>query len=296
LFFIVRHERIHQNLKIETLFQALGVTAIILSIIGITQWLTGAGLPIPWDIERRVTSVFDYPNALGLFLGPIIIMSVLNHFSDDRNETKVPVKFFWTVVATCSSIAIFLAQSEAAIVSVIATLLIAGFLYRKTRLLSLCFLGLSILCTLLYPPLFQKLTLQDYSGQVRLTQWNETINLLQDHWLLGVGLSGYPAALEPHHQATHLEIFQYPHNLVLNIWVELGLLGLIACLLLLWQVLSTVSRLPSTPIAFFALLQMIIHGLVDVPFLKNDLAVLTFLLLAIIFSYAHPRVPATTSR
>lgn len=139
--------------------------------------------------------------------------------------------------------------------------------------------ALSIVISLLFPPLFQKLTLQDYSGSVRLSQWSETIDMLQDHWLLGAGLSGYQTVFKPYHQATHLEIFQYPHNILLNIWVELGLLGLIAVGLLSWHVLRA-----EPSIAIFALLQMIIHGLVDVPYFKNDLAFLTWIFLAIILT------------
>ncbi|MCR4313981.1 MAG: O-antigen ligase family protein, partial [Candidatus Uhrbacteria bacterium] len=329
LFFVVRHELNHNNLTAEKLFEALGVTAIILSVVGVMQWLTGTGLPIPWDIERRVTSVFDYPNALGLFLGPVVVIGAVTLLSPflarqslgdggrsvASDGAKAPMKLLWGATVLLSSIAIILAQSEAAIVSVIATLLIAGFLYRKTRVLSLSLVVLSIVTTLLFPPLFQKLTLQDYSGQVRLSQWSETIVMLQDHWLLGAGLSGYPTVFDPYHQATHLEIFQYPHNVVLNIWVELGVLGLVAFGLLAYQVvvllrgsqrptkqsfhskIASVASLPRNDeaIAILALLQMTIHGLVDVPYFKNDLAILTWILLAIVLTYARSTTPTTSS-
>lgn len=343
LFFVIRHELQHGGLNESSLFKALGLTAIVLSLVAIFQWLTGAGLPIPWDIERRVTSVFDYPNALGLSLGPILIIGVLSlcrnggwrgawlwsASADERlrvehrqslHRARTRREFiFWFIVVLLSSIAIVLAQSEAAIVSVVATLLLAGFLHKKTRIFSSSLIVLFILLILLVPPLASKLTLQDYSGQVRLSQWSETSDMLEDRWLLGAGLSGYPTIFEPYHQATHLEIFQYPHNIVLNIWVELGLLGLIAFTILAWQVVLTTwrrlhpslklraagkpaattsstfppSNLPT--IAFFALLQMTIHGLVDVPYFKNDLALLTWILLAFVFAYARPTTPATPS-
>jgi putative inorganic carbon (hco3(-)) transporter len=333
LFFVIRHELTatkSQNTNTSygafvssKIFQALGVSALILSLVAITQWLTGAGLPIPWDIERRVTSVFDYPNALGLFLGPIVMIAIMQFLTppnpplerrgDLPNSSplhKGRSRGVWLIVAIISSIALVLAQSEAAIVSVVATLLIAGFLHQKTRVISSSLLLFFILLLFLLPPLFQKLTLQDYSGSVRLSQWSETFDMLGDHWLLGAGLSGYPTVFEPYHRATHLEIFQYPHNIVLNIWVELGVLGVIAVALLAWQVIvssrPTLSerqrvegerRDPSTSlgmtqtIAFLALLQMSIHGLVDVPYFKNDLSILTWILLAIFFSYARHTPP-----
>jgi O-antigen ligase len=125
--------------------------------------------------------------------------------------------------------------------------------------------------------------LQDYSGGVRLSQWGETAMLLRDHALFGVGLGGYPAALAPYHTDVQYEIFQYPHNLFLNQWVELGMLGVVALVWLivaggreLWRDHSVVTMASGA-----ALVTMVIHGLVDVPFYKNDLAVLTALLLGI---------------
>ena len=306
LFLVVRYELTTENsLNIKLppghfmstrLFQSLGVSAIILSVIAIAQWLTGAGIPIPWDIERRVTSVFEYPNALGLFLGPIVVIGILSHLSGVQ---KTPKNIFWMTVAFFSSTAIILAQSEAAIVSVIATILLASILNKKTRVVSSSLFVLLVFLVLLVPPLGTKLTLQDYSGGVRLSQWSETADMLKDHWFLGAGLGGYPTALKPYHQATHLEIFQYPHNLLLNIWVELGVLGLIAFALLSWRVLRHVSTTynlqPPVLIPFLALLQMTIHGLVDVPYFKNDLAVMTWILLAILIAYARPSAPTTSS-
>ncbi len=283
LFFIVRYELIRSSITAEDLFKSLGLTALILSLVAIVQWITGAGLPIPWDIERRVTSVFDYPNALGLFLGPIVIIGAMH----TRRLTKDVSTWFWPTVTILSLIATTLAQSEAAIVAIIATLLLAGLVNKKTRRLTVAgtlVVGALVLLSPWRADVVGKLTLQDYSGQVRLSQWSETVDLLQDHWLLGTGLSGYPTALEPYHRATHYEIFQYPHNIVLNIWVELGLLGLIAVALLGWQLLVRGRSIKPASLAgyaaFFALIEIAIHGLVDVPYLKNDLAILTWLLIA----------------
>jgi putative inorganic carbon (hco3(-)) transporter len=318
LFLVVRYElttnSANQNFSYEKLssklFTALGLTALVISLVAIVQFITGVGIPIPWDIERRVTSIFDYPNALGLFLGPIVVIAImslreaggdeailrrtkglLRSLALPRNDTRL----FWLPVGILSFIAILLAQSEAAIVAVVATLFLAGIAHKKTRVVAASGFIVVLALSLLIPLAREKILLQDYSGQVRLSQWSETIDMLGDHWLLGTGLSGYPTTFEPYHEATHLEIFQYPHNIFLNIWVELGLLGLVAFAWLAFQTLSTVYRLPSVPIAFFALLQITIHGLVDVPYFKNDLAILTWILLAIIFSYDRLSTSTTSS-
>lgn len=265
-------------------FLALGVSAAILSLFGILQYATGLGIPTPWDIELRVTSLFDYPNALGLFLAPLLSYGIVQLFQK-RDST------FWLGVSSLSLVAILLSQTEAALVAIPAALFIAMWLSPlsakvKNVLIPTVLITTTVLIAFV-PIVREKLLLQDYSGQVRISQWQETANLVLDRPLFGSGLNGYALALVPYHNAQQYEIFQYPHNFFLNIWVELGLLGLVAFFWLTVLVLrSTFSALrTSHSLAIFtALLTMTIHGLVDVPYFKNDLAIMTWILIAAFFT------------
>lgn len=284
LFFIFRYELQAKTLNQHQIFLAFGVSALAISLFALFQYATGYGLPIPWDIERRITSVFNYPNAVGLFLGPIVIIGIL--------QSHTAHKRFWQATTLLSLMSILLAKSEAALVAIIATLILAGLWKKRTRLSTISILIIGGLLTWISPWknfALEKLTLQDYSGSVRISQWTETATMLQEHWLLGAGLSGYPTVFEPFHLATHLEIFQYPHNILLNIWVELGLLGVIAMGILAFTVWQT-RKHNATLIPLLVLTQMSIHGLVDVPYFKNDLAIMTWIFLAIIFAYAGTSV------
>jgi len=276
--------------------KALSISAIAISIFAIAQYLTGTGIPTPWDIELRVTSFFDYPNALGLFLAPIIsLTAILFILHPERSRGISRILSILTIIL--GLIAITLSQTEAALVAiptaVIITLLISG-ISKKSKLILLVLSVLLVLCSLLIPTTKEKLLLQDYSGQVRISQWTETVELIKEKPFFGAGLNGYPTALEPHHNSTLYEIFQYPHNIFLNTWVELGLIGLITLFwfgyLILKQTISTPRRdllektSPNVEVVtlalFAALLTIAIHGLVDVPYFKNDLSILTWILLA----------------
>ncbi|MCA9389730.1 MAG: hypothetical protein KC585_03955, partial [Candidatus Magasanikbacteria bacterium] len=68
---------------------------------------------------------------------------------------------------------------------------------------------------------------------------------------------------------------QYPHNIILNFWVETGLAGLLA---FFWIVFAWLKKKEAMLLPLVALL---IHGLVDVPYFKNDLAIVFFLVLAL---------------
>jgi putative inorganic carbon (hco3(-)) transporter len=268
-----------------SVFKAIGVTAAILSIFAIIQYVTGFGIPTPWDIELRVTSLFDYPNALGLFLAPMLSYGLVQY-------AQKKDRAFWAGISALSFIAILLSRTEAALVAIPAALFIAMLLsplsIKIKNVLTASTLLTATLAIALIPTVQEKLLLQDYSGLVRQSQWTETSLLVQDHLLLGVGLNSYPAALAPYHNATQYEIFQYPHNIFLNVWTELGILGLIAFFWLAWLVFKNVRTRQlnnSLTLAIFtALLTMTIHGLVDVPYFKNDLSVLTWIFIAAFFA------------
>ena len=95
--------------------------------------------------------------------------------------------------------------------------------------------------------------------------------------LLGVGLSAYPSAILPYHKATWMEVFQYPHNIFLNLWSEVGMLGILAFgwIVVTWIKTTTRDRRVSS---ITVLLAIMVHGLVDVPYFKNDLAVMFWMM------------------
>ena len=95
-----------------------------------------------------------------------------------------------------------------------------------------------------------------------------------------------------------MEIYLYPHNIFLNFWSELGILGALIFdwLIVKYLIISlglflfnkkikqnSVNRYLALGL-FSAMIVILVHGLVDVPFFKNDLAALFFILLALLGS------------
>ncbi len=286
LFLAMRDRLTKEDFRIA--LHALGITACLLGIFGVFQWITGLGLPIPYDFTRRITSVFTYPNAYGLFVTPVAALFGVLAWQE-KNKAYAGLAAFLTLT-------LLLSQTEAGIVALlgVAGLFISAQL--KTQRAKMAFSALCvaiITAALLFPFSQSKLLLQDYSGLVRRSQWQETAALLQDHPVFGVGFNAYPVALEPYHTDALYEIFQYPHNLFLNAWAEAGIVNVIFILILLGATLYAFvksSKGEQLVLATsLALLAMFIHGLVDVPFYKNDLAVLTAFLFAILASIQGSR-------
>jgi putative inorganic carbon (hco3(-)) transporter len=63
--------------ELRSTLRALFISAVVISILGILQYWTHLYLPLRfwgYGLEvKRITSVFEYPNALALYLGPLVV-------------------------------------------------------------------------------------------------------------------------------------------------------------------------------------------------------------------------------
>lgn len=300
LFFVAASGIVRTRQSFERAALALGVTALYISVFAIIQKLTNGWL-VPYDYwyrgeGPRVTSFYSYPNAIGLFVGPIIALgfgygtaALRQLVTGARTAPVVARLVFWLSVITCGLLAILFAHSDGALVGLAAAAVVFGLLTPRLRVATAGLLvagGVAVAVWGLPSSVTDILLLRDWSGQVRRSVWSESVQLLQDHWLLGAGLAGYQTALVPYHHATYLEIFLYPHNIVLNFWSELGAAGVLAVLGLFGHgAVYGLRRLrrasPGERLllagALATLTTFAVHGLVDAPYFKNDLAVLWWL-------------------
>lgn len=326
LLFILLFNVFQEKKDWQRILYALLLSTLAVSSFAIVQKISGIGIANPfWEAAetRRVVSFFGYPNALGLYLAPIIMvlsgwlfsLSWQNIFDRWRQKALIACGIFSALLA------IYFARSDGALVAVAA----AGFVFLLLAARWTRWVALAAALTLagffyLFPPsldLSDKFSLRDLSGEIRRQQWRETSDLLRDGRLLsGAGLNNYQAAVAPYHQDgiffnadripdfhvvtwasstlrekywQPVEIYLYPHNIFLNFWTELGLLGLLLFVWLMakhlvfcWQATRTPdpgSRYLALGLAG-AMIAILVQGLVDVPYFKNDLAALFWIILA----------------
>ncbi|HOC96265.1 MAG TPA: O-antigen ligase family protein [bacterium] len=299
LFFIILINRLKTKQDLNLIIDVLGLSTIYLSIYAIFQKITGVGIsqsdPL-WTAKatRRVTSVFEYPNALGLYIAPIVSLYIGKFIAFIKNKKLRKNKFlliFNLAVIILGILSIIFAKSEGALVAVIASIIFILFLYTKDKL-NFVFAFIILITILFFIPSTQKILnnkilLNDYSGKIRYQMWVETKNMLKDNFLFGAGLNNYQNKIQPYKLNKNYETFLFPHNIFLNFWSELGFFGLIIFLIIFYiffkkcYLLKDKNKTLSIAISA-SMFALIIHGLVDVPFFKNDLSLLFWTIISLI--------------
>lgn len=300
LFFLVFVNIIKAKKDLNLIFTALGFSALYISLFALWQKIAGQGAEslISWSGQKvlRATSVFEYPNAAGLYLAPVILL--LTGWASAVKKKKILL--YCCIVVLLSFLAIIFAKSEGAFLGILAGLLFAGMTIKDARKFTLAGLTVFIILILFFAPLknylWQKATFSDFSGQIRKEMWGETWQMLKQKPLFGAGLSGYQKAAAPYHKKSYIEIYLYPHSIFLNFWSELGLLGLFVFFWIIAKFFKSgfsnfAIKQPNNLTIFVlaAMIALLTHGLFDVPYFKNDLSVLFWLIIGLmeINNYAH---------
>jgi len=274
LFFIVI---INVKPRFSAVLKAFGWSAVFISLVALAQYFSGYGIPVPWNVrgaEFRLTSVYDYPNAVGLYLTPIIVLFISQIVIVRKNV------YFSLLVIVFSLLAVLGAKTEGAILAIVVSLFFLGF-FSKWKKIFMGGLVVGIALIFIVPAFREAVTFQDTSGDVRLALWQGTWNLIKDRPLFGAGLASFQEIYPQYKLAKHVEALLYPHNIFLDFWVELGLFGIIW---LLWVqgkfFLNNWRAGKPRNIALMAMmLAILIYGLVDVTYFKNDLAVVFWIIL-----------------
>ena len=274
--------------QLGKLLQGFFVAGIVVSVLTELAFLFALAVHRPKLVEEPVYVLYNTPNATGLFLGPLVAIAAALVLYGDRRERGLGLLF---IVVGAPALAV--SFSRGAWLGVLAALVLLAIVNaRRTVLLG----GVALVSALaLAVPAVRTRLAHEFnpsdpynSVNSRVAVWKATIQMLAHRPLFGGGLSGFHEAIAPYKQpGGYSEQLLYPHNTFLTFWTETGLLGLLAFLWLLVDVGRRSYRAirAHTPqhayhVAFaVAWVTILVHGQLDVPILKNDLAWLTMALL-----------------
>jgi O-antigen ligase len=244
--------------------------------------------------------IYTTANALALFLGPILAVGAsIALYSTERFVRVVAIAFL--VIAVLGMLLTFSRGGYLAMAAVGIGLAIS----HPRRWTLLAGEAVAAIVLFLLPPIrhrvlleFQNVNGTTFFGRAgRIELWKATLQMLRQHVVFGAGLSGFADRIGPYWNATHPERFIDPHNIVLNLWSETGLLGLAAFAWILvvgfmvawrgWHESAPAWR-PLELGVLLALVAIVVHGLVDVPYFKNDLSLQFWALIGVAYAGANP--------
>jgi putative inorganic carbon (HCO3(-)) transporter len=140
------------------------------------------------------------------------------------------------------------------------------------------------------------------SSLLRVSIWESSLRMLADHPIFGVGPDQFLNQFQAHYITPDLQqesFTAHPHNLILDYWLSLGIMGLLILVWLLWryfrEAIGAVRNLARGPgpgpgrdpanwahralaLGLLAgMLDFLLHGLVDNSYFLMDLALIFWL-------------------
>ncbi|MBI5733527.1 MAG: O-antigen ligase family protein [Candidatus Kerfeldbacteria bacterium] len=254
----------------------------------------------------RIYGWYDSPNVLAMFLVPILLLTGLCSLTNVfKINLTVAQKVIWWLGIGIMFLALAGSNSYTGLISLIASLAIFILLTKFNRPKFTVGLGVGLLLlNLLLPVVFVKYNYwfplshrndkyQVTSGQVRLVLWREALEVVRLKPILGLGLGEWqpyflqqimPRLPEAKQSGLAIELYYaslFPHNLLLTTWLYLGLGGVVALAGLIIKACLAAGNRKNLIIPLTLLFSILVQGLVDTPWFKNDLAIMVWLLFSV---------------
>jgi O-antigen ligase len=290
---------------LPALADALIMGAVAVAVLGLYQYVFTNYVEATEGV-RRILSVYDSPNHLGLFLGRVVPVALCvaafgGPWSRSRlSGSSAARRLLYAVALVPILLCLYLTYSRAAwLLGLPAALLFIGLLRGpRARLLVLAVLALAAVAVipLVRTPRFASLfDFHDSTSFLRVVLWLGALNMIRAHSLWGVGIGNfvgqYPHYMLP--QAWREPVLYHPHDVLLEFWTVFGLPGVVALVGLVGTFfragLAHYRRLADKPMLAALMLGLLAsmvdclaHGLVDAAYVLMDLAFVFMLSLAMV--------------
>jgi len=319
VYFFVLYRTIKTREDIQIVIYLYVASAFLLSMIGLFQAVSGHYL----TIDSRVSGPFCSANYLAMYIAPALVfvcVRILQTFihktfeSASTRWTSLERRIYLSGIVSILFVAIILTQSYGGIIGVFMTIffyiiyerykaknkLTKVFLTKLIAFITVVILLGAGLVAILNTEKFQNLVKVDEHTSIatRLEIWQVGLKLIEENPVLGIGLGEYEnnykkraselLGHEPYEQNR-----LHSHNLYMETWLNAGFFGLVAFLWLLVLIFIHIKKtlrflsveLRQIMVAVsMMLVYILLHGVVDVQFWKNDLALVFWLVVAIVFS------------
>jgi O-antigen ligase len=316
-FFVVLIPVLRDRDDVRRLLGALVAGAALAALVALT--LIPFGAVVTEVFPPRVRGTFGSPNNLALVLeraAPVALALALAAGTSTLVSRRccwgwgrvASARGFWLLALAVLLVVLVLTWSRGAWLGALVGLAVAarplwarvGFRRRITAVgFSIAALAGIVLVTGV-DRIGQLLRIGDSGAVSRLAIWDSAWRMGVENWLFGVGpdnfLTHYREFMRP--EAWREPNISHPHNLVLDAWVSMGVIGLaalIGVLVLFWRDWWRIRRAGaggSDPLAFGlagAMAAALVHGLVDHAYYLPELAAAFWIIIGSTVSLALDR-------
>lgn len=276
--------------RARLLLAGLGVSGAVAALLNAANTARALATHSFDDVTPPVV-IYNSANDVALYLEPLAALALaIALFAEKPRDRQVAAALY-----ALYAVAIGLSFSRAGWLTLALLSIVVALFHRRGWLAAAGAAAVSALAFaasgFVRRRVLVELDPQDPRNTINLRQalWRTSLNMLEHRPLFGGGLNGFQAAIQPYKSGGYGENLIYPHNLVLNFWSETGLIGLAGFVLVLVQALRAVRRgLAAGPWpravavgTLGAVLAVLVHGLVDAPYFKNDLALAFWAILGV---------------
>ncbi|HEX9116801.1 MAG TPA: O-antigen ligase family protein [Anaerolineae bacterium] len=275
---------------------------VLVSLIGLWQLATGQGRI---DVEGvwRVRGLYGSPNNLALVLDRGVPIALAIAFFGQTGTVR---RWCYGIAAAVMAVACVATFSKGALLlglpAGIGVVVIGGAWRARSRwplvVLAAGSVAVGLAMVLLFrTQRFADLTnFQAGTSFIRIKLWQSALHMAQDHPWLGVGPDNFLYAYRTRYvlpSAWEELNLSHPHNIVLDLWTRLGLIGLLAGIWSLaaafgsaWRGMRHGSALawPLSLGLLGALAATVLHGLIDNSLFLIDLMAIFMMSLALLES------------
>ncbi len=278
LFFIVLIDRVKKRDQVNRIIVSLTLSGLVVALISLWYWLSGN-----LTYDGRLSGFYLSANFLAMYLSPILILSLYLFSVFKERKYRIGLLFVYFLL----SFVIYLTYSYGAWLGLLIAFLFI-LLKQKNKKILLIFSLLVILVSVIQIPSYKFqgfLDLSYPSLQSRLVIWQSAFEILKDNLVFGIGLGMF----QEYYLAYQDMFLPYPewavpqpHNIFLAFWLQAGLLGFVGFVwLLVYFFKKTNPSHVLGSVLIGLMVYILIHGLIDTTYFKNDLSVIFWLVIAL---------------
>lgn len=306
VFVIMLYQTVDEKTLSRIVFSYLAMVGVF-CLLALVQYFTGI-FPgegkdfmgrLVWPYIDYITLKTSSANWVAFFVTPAFLISFI--FGVQRAlSKKIDRKFcFYLAISILGAAVLYLVQSYGAYGAVGLAMVIYLFGALKFRHFLVAFAGLILVGagaflvqknSLKYQVITNQFDNYRYENSIGTREqiWKMNFQIIKEHPVLGVGLNQYQSYFKENQaevlggELNESHTPPHPHNFLMGFWANLGILGLMAIFVLMVGIFWRVGLSVKNP-AIFALIAMMVHGLIDSYYWKQETAYIFWLV--VVFTY-----------